>query len=101
MVQRKNVDMANRRAHIIFQGTVQGVGFRWTAESVAISLGITGWVRNCPDGNVEAICEGKKEDIDTFIQKMKSEMGHYIRSSNVNWQEATGEFDAFGIKFSY
>ena len=86
---------------MIFKGTVHGVGFRWTAESIAHSLGLTGWVQNCPDGTVEVICEGKKGDIDIFLQRIKNEMGHYIHSSNVYWHEPKGEFDTFSIKFFY
>ena len=90
-----------KRAHIIYSGTVQGVGFRWTAESLANSLGLTGWVQNCPGGAVEVVCEGAEEDIDTFMKRMKKEMSHYIRSAKVDWEKATGEFDAFSIKFYY
>ena len=93
--------MPNKRAHIIYSGTVQGVGFRWAAERAANSLGLTGWVRNCPDGTVEVMCEGKEGDIHVFMNKIKKVMEHYIRSDNVDWQEATGEFDSFKITFSY
>jgi len=88
-----------KRARLIYSGTVQGVGFRFTAEEVAGSLGLKGWVSNCPDGTVEVIAEGEKSDIDIFINKMKKAMGRYIRRSRASWSEATGEFDSFDIKF--
>ena len=90
-----------KRAHIIYSGTVQGVGFRWTAESVASSLGLTGWVQNSPGGTVEVVCEGNEKDINTFTKKIKLEMNNYIRSEKIDWEEPTGEFQNFNIKFYY
>lgn len=92
---------ARKRVHIIYSGTVHGVGFRFTAEEIANSLGLTGWVGNCPDGTVETVIEGEEEDIQAFMNKIKKSMNHYVRSSKVKWQEASGEFDTFGIKFFY
>jgi acylphosphatase len=90
--------MADKRANIIYSGTVQGVGFRFTAEEAANSARLTGWVRNSPDGTVEIVCEGGEDDIKMFMSKMRKAMAPYIRSSKVKWAEATGEFDTFGIK---
>ena len=93
--------MAEKRAHIIYTGTVQGVGFRFTAEEIAVSLGLKGWVQNCPDGTVEVICEGKEDAIGTFMSKIRKTLGRYIQSGKPRWEEPTGEFDSFGIKFYY
>jgi acylphosphatase len=91
--------MTKKRAHVIYSGTVQGVGFRWTAEHHANSLKLTGWVRNCPDGTVEVVCEGAEEDIRDFLQKVKAEMSHYIRAAKVDWEAPAGDLDRFDIKF--
>ena len=91
--------MPQKRAHIIYSGTVQGVGFRFTAESIASSVGITGWVRNCPDGSVEVVCEGTEGAITAFMDKLKAAMDYYVRSCKVVWEKPTGEFDSFGISF--
>lgn len=88
-----------KRARIIYSGTVHGVGFRWAAEAVANSIGLTGWVRNCPDGTVEVVTEGEADDIQVFMNKIKKEMGHYIRSSRVKWEDSRSEFDSFNITF--
>ena len=92
------VKETQKRAHIIYSGSVQGVGFRFTAESMGNSLGLTGWVKNCPNGTVEVVCEGKEGDIQEFMDKIKDAFGHYIHSAKVERKKATGEFDAFGIK---
>lgn len=57
-----------KRAHIIISGIVQGVGFRYHARSEALQLGIGGWVRNLPDGSVEAVAEGEGESVDAFVK---------------------------------
>jgi len=93
------VSFSLRRAHIIYAGTVQGVGFRWTVESAARSEGLTGWVRNMPDGGVEVACEGTEERILRLTKKIKDEMGSCIRSDKLNWEKPTGEFSSFTIRF--
>lgn len=55
------------RKHIIFSGRVQGVGFRYHACEKARQLGLTGWVRNLYDGNVEMEIQGKESLIDELI----------------------------------
>jgi acylphosphatase len=47
-----------RRLRLLFAGEVQGVGFRWTARRIATDLGLTGWVRNEPDGSVSMELQG-------------------------------------------
>ena len=64
--------MEKVRKHIIFYGYVQGVGFRWRASSSALRLGISGWVRNLPDGSVEMEAEGTSYDIDELIQSLEN-----------------------------
>ena len=55
------------RKHIVFYGRVQGVGFRYYAVNKANQLGLTGWVKNLPDGTVEMEVEGEKPLIDQLI----------------------------------
>lgn len=49
---------------------MQGVGFRYFALHTARSLGVTGFVRNEPDGSVEVVCSGYEEEIDAFVEKI-------------------------------
>jgi acylphosphatase len=60
--------MAKTRAHLIVSGDVQGVCFRANARDRATELGLTGWVRNLPDGDVEALAEGEEALVQEFIE---------------------------------
>jgi len=54
-----------------FYGRVQGVGFRYRASALAETLGLTGWVRNRPDGSVESVGEGDPEQLDAFAERAR------------------------------
>jgi acylphosphatase len=56
------------RRHVLIYGFVQGVGFRFAVERAANSRGVSGWVRNCPDGAVEAVFEGGREDVEALVE---------------------------------
>ena len=76
------------------------MGFRYTAESVALELGVTGWVRNLPDGRVEALCEGTEKTLKVFLERISiGPMKSYIRQVEIHWDKVTGEFDDFKIRF--
>jgi acylphosphatase len=89
----------NKRLYIYYTGSVQGVGFRYTAERMATSLHLTGWVKNLTDGRVEVVCEGKDSSLKEFLQKIESVFNIYIRDKEIKWSDATGEFDYFDIRF--
>ncbi len=59
---------------VIFHGRVQGVNFRANASELAVSLGLKGWIRNLPDGTVEAHFEGNEERIMEMIERSKTEL---------------------------
>ncbi|TBR21581.1 acylphosphatase [bacterium] len=59
------------RKHLLVRGLVQGVGFRWYALEAASRLGLTGWVRNRPDGVVEAEAQGPAEDVEEFAAALR------------------------------
>jgi acylphosphatase len=56
------------RAKVMISGDVQGVAFRARTREMALRLGVSGWVRNTPDGRVEAIFEGSTEDVQAIVQ---------------------------------
>jgi len=55
------------RLHLHIRGRVQGVSFRYYARHRAQVLGLGGWVRNCPDGSVEAVVEGPDDAVEQFV----------------------------------
>ncbi|NMM97785.1 acylphosphatase [Bifidobacterium olomucense] len=59
------------RKHIVVEGLVQGVGFRYFAVMQACKLGITGWVRNRRDGAVEVEAQGKPESMENFVSALR------------------------------
>lgn len=62
-------------------GRVQGVGFRWSAVREAGRRGITGMVRNCPDGSVYLEAEGERERLDEFVEWCRKGPGPgYVKS---------------------
>ena len=70
------------RKHIIFYGSVQGVGFRWRARNAAEHFSCTGWVKNEWDGSVSMEIQGEEEDIDRVI--LAIEKGTFVRIDNMD-----------------
>jgi len=89
----------NKRLHIYYSGSVQGVGFRFAVQSAARPLGITGWAKNLEDGRVEMVCEGGEAALDKILDKIKVVFDAYIRDVRIEAEKATGEFEGFDIKF--
>ena len=87
------------RLHLKIYGLVQGVYFRSTARSKALALGLSGWVKNMPDGTVESVAEGEEEKLNEY--KKWCETGPpeaRVEKIQEIWEELTGEFKGFGIK---
>lgn len=59
-----------KRYLIVFKGRVQGVGFRFTAQRIATSLGLTGWVRNLSNGDVDCEVQGDPNKVTQFIRML-------------------------------
>lgn len=89
----------HKRIHVFYSGRVQGVGFRFTAQDIARDLGVSGWVRNLSDGRVEAIAEAKEAVLNDFLARIKQYFHNYIRNVDIQWEEPSGEFTDFGIRF--
>lgn len=87
------------RVHLLISGRVQGVNYRNSMVSVARPRGVTGWVRNLPDGRVEAVAEGTEEALRSLIAWCH-EGPRWAEPSGVEeeWSVATGEFDGFTVK---
>lgn len=66
-----------------FEGRVQGVGFRYLAIGVAKGFEVSGWVKNLPDGRVHLYAEGEEREVLDFHKEVASELGNYIRDSEI------------------
>jgi acylphosphatase len=64
-------DKESISVRLLVRGKVQGVYFRFNLQQVAMKNSVVGWVRNLPDGNVEALLEGNKEDVNQVVQWSK------------------------------
>jgi len=88
----------NSRAHLRISGSVQGVFFRASTRDMATGLNLTGWVRNSPDGNVEAVFEGDEENVKEAIEWCrKGPSFAKVSDVDIEWEEPTGEFSSFEI----
>jgi acylphosphatase len=89
-----------KQMQVFFSGTVQGVGFRFTAERLARRFPVTGYVRNLEDGRVEVTAEGEEASLVEFLTAIRnSGMKDYIRDVEAHWLDAAGTFRSFGIAF--
>ena len=88
------------RVHVIISGRVQGVFFRAETQRAAEGFGVLGWVRNRRDGTVEAVFEGRQEDVDAALDwcRQGPRMSR-VDKVDVNWQTYTGKFKSFEITF--
>lgn len=85
--------------HLRINGYVQGVFFRANTRDIAQRLGLTGWVRNLPDGSVEIVFEGPKDLLKEATRWCyKGPPGASVKDVRESWDEYKGEFDSFFIK---
>lgn len=87
------------RLHLIIRGSVQGVGFRWAFSRQARHLALTGWVKNNPDGSVEALVEGPREALEALLEW--SHVGPslaQVETVEASWLSATHEFWEFTLR---
>ena len=82
--------MATVSKHVRYSGQVQGVGFRYTAQSLAARFPVTGYVRNLPDGDVELVAEGEPGAVDEFLAAVARRMGEYVTAAAVQDQTPAG-----------
>jgi len=87
------------RAHVFISGRVQGVFFRTNTKEEADRLGVLGWVKNLPDGRVEAVFEGNREKVEEMVNwTSKGPIWAKIDDFSVTWEDYTGEFSNFEIR---
>ncbi len=85
--------------HIIFSGSVQGVGFRFTAHRMARRHQLTGYVRNLRDGTVEMLAQGKAEDIEACVRDVKDSLPGHIRDTDIEKVPPNPKYTDFIITY--
>jgi len=89
------------RVHIWVKGRVQAVGFRAHVEYQALQIGVLGWVRNIGRDTVETVAEGTREQIDQFIEIVKTgPPASRVNEARVEYESITGRLDGFYVKNS-
>ena len=86
------------RVHLVVSGRVQGVNYRSNAQKMGSQLGLVGWVRNLPDGGVEAVAEGPGEKVEEFLEWCRrGPILAYVSDVEVSWEKPTGGYSDFKI----
>ena len=100
MKEKDKLQPTDIRLHAIVEGTVQGVGFRYFALRVARSYGLTGYVKNTREGDVEVVAEGAREELERLARDLKSGPRRgLVREVLLEWSESTDEFMGFDVRF--
>jgi acylphosphatase len=85
--------------HLLIQGRVQGVGYRYFAQETAVELKLSGWVRNVPDGSVEACAEGQRATLETWIHRLRQgPPASRVEAIQIAWSDPQGSFQTFSIR---
>lgn len=88
------------RAHVVVRGRVQGVFFRASASEQARARKLAGWVRNAPDGSVEAVFQGPRADVEHLIAWCHDgPPAARVTSVDVSWQEPTMDEPSFDLRW--
>lgn len=88
-----------KRAHLIYSGRVQGVGFRFTTEEIARSLGVSGWIRNLPSGEVEVLVQAPESAIEDLMKRVSDRFGRYIKEVKIDWESAGENSEGFEVRY--
>lgn len=92
--------MAKKRVHVFISGKVQGVWFRAYTKEEADRLGLKGWVRNLPDGRVEAVFEGDEQAVEEMVRWChKGSPMSRVERVEVQEEPYRGEFEDFSIRY--
>ncbi len=92
--------MDKKRVFLKIEGVVQGVGFRYFTRQNAQAIGLTGWVRNAPDGSVETVLEGEEHEVQEMIKRLKQgPASSRVDNVDIQWEDYQGEFSTFSVRF--
>jgi acylphosphatase len=91
--------MRKIRAKLRIRGVVQGVNFRYFTSRTAQQHNVCGWVRNLADGDVEALLEGRENDVRQVIDWCRQGPSHArVDELFIDWEDYRGEFESFEVK---
>jgi len=90
--------MTVKTEHVLFSGRVQGVGFRWTTESIARGFAVTGSVRNLPNGQVELTVQGEAAEINGLIDAIRQRFQRNIDGCERQELAENTEYSDFRIR---
>ena len=95
-------DEIYQRIESVVKGSVQGVSFRAYTKRKATSLGLTGSVRNLPNGDVKVIAEGPRTQLILLIKWLKTtgSPASHVTTVNVQWFETLEHYSSFRIAFN-
>ncbi len=91
--------MEKTARHVIFSGRVQGVGFRYMTRRIADRHELTGWVRNLPNGTVEALFQGLEADIQVCLNEIDDAFSGSLRDKKITPQPLDPRFSGFDITY--
>jgi len=92
---------AIEQLHVIVKGRVQGVSFRYYTRQQAFRLGISGWVQNNPDGTVELLAQGTREQLEELLDFLHvGSPSARVTDIDVEWSPVTESLDRFSIRYS-
>jgi len=91
--------MSQVRATLRIRGRVQGVSYRYFTSRTAQSLGLSGWVRNLPTGEVEAVLEGPRSDVQKMIEWcQEGPPAARVDEVLIDWEDCRHEFTDFSVR---
>jgi acylphosphatase len=89
------------RLHAVVRGYVQGVGFRAFTHRKATSLGLRGYVRNTPEGDVEVVAEGTVANVESLLDALRRGPSEAeVASVDVSWERTQGGIRGFEVQYS-
>ncbi len=96
----KRIDTAQAAFRAIVTGLVQGVGYRYYAVGHARRLGISGYAKNLPAGEVEVYAEGERGLLEEFLKLLKTgPAAAEVSGVGVKWLKPSGKYSTFGIEY--
>lgn len=101
VMNQSNLDAGGRVCvRSLISGHVQGVGYRYNTRKKAMALGLTGWVRNLPDGRVEAVVEGDHAQVNSLVEWFQSGPPAARVETVSTHEEQLQHFESFEIRHS-